>query len=153
VQSRWLPRLVFGLLLAYLLLAVPAGLRNTVLRLRMAARTAGLPVPALRARAFGPDYTAAVDEIRRTIPVGEPYLLSYQDDLGAMLWVRYDLLPRRAIVPRPPGSPFAGANDCWPDQVRWLIVGVGGGRAPLFVERPVRVPPGCPPAPWRKLQP
>src|SRR5215217_6897651 len=87
VQSRWLPRLVFGLLLAYLLIAVPVGLRNTFLRLRMAARTAGLPIPALRARAFGPDYTAAVDEIRRTIPVGEPYLLSYQDDLGAMLWV------------------------------------------------------------------
>jgi hypothetical protein len=149
MQSRWAPRVVFGMLVVYLLIGVSSGLRDTVLRLRAAAGTAGLSAAAVRAQAFGPEYVAAMDQIRRVIPDDQPYLLSYQDDVKAILPVRFDLLPRRAIIRRPPGWHGLG-RDCWPAQARWMVVGVGDGRAPLLLEHPPRVPPGCPPAPWMK---
>jgi hypothetical protein len=148
-MSRMVGRVVLGLLLVYLLIAFAVGLRATALRLRAAARTAGLSAGEMRARVFGPQYVAAVDQIRRTIPVDEPYLLDEMDEPGAMLWVRFDLLPRRAI--RHIRQPLEGsAPDCLREQVRWLIVAAGVGRPPLLLERATRVPPGCPPAPWRK---
>jgi hypothetical protein len=156
--GRWLRRSALGLLAVYLLIAVPVGVRNTVLRLRVAVKTAGLPAGAMRARVFGPRYVAAVDQIRRAIPVGEPYLLSEAgrpyllgelDQPAAMLWVRFDLLPRRAMVLHAPGSPGAPVpGDCWLEQIRWIVVAAGPGRPPLLLERPATVPPGCPPAPW-----
>ena len=148
MPSRWLSRAVLGLLIVYLLIAVPVGVRNTVLRLRAAARTWGLPAGAVRARVFGPRYTAAVEQIRRAIPVDEPCLLRELDEPGAMLWVRHDLLPRRAIRDMVQRGPEQGPGDCWRDQIRWLVVAAGVGRPPVLLERPVTVPPGCPPAPW-----
>jgi hypothetical protein len=143
-------RVVLGLLLLYLLIAIPVGLRATWLRLRAAVRTAGLSAGEMRVRVFGPRYVAAVDQIRRAIPMDEPYLLDEMDEPGAMLWVRFDLLPRRAVRNiRTPPAPRSGP-DCVREQIRWLIVAAGVGRPPLLLERPVRVPPGCPPAPWRR---
>jgi hypothetical protein len=145
-------RVVLGLVLVYLLIAIPVGLRATWLRLRAAGRTAGLSAGEMRARVFGPQYVAAVEQIRRAIPVDEPYLLDEMDEPGAVLWVRFDLLPRRAIrVHRQQLE--SSTPDCTRDQVRWLIVAAGVGRPPLLLERPVRVPPGCPPAPWRRPAP
>src|SRR5689334_21937354 len=92
------PRLIFGLLAVYLLIGVTVGLRNTALRLRSAARSAGLSAEEMRARILGPEYVAAVERVRRAIPVDEPYLLRELDEPGAMLWIRFDLLPRRAIL-------------------------------------------------------
>lgn len=146
MQTRWLSRGVLVLVIVYLLIAIPVGLRNTFLRLRMAVKTAGAPLAEVRAHAFGRRYLAAIAEIRRAIPENDPYLLSELDEPGSFLWVRFDLLPRRAILLRPGGSP---GFDCWRDQVRWEVVAVGSGRPPLFRERLVAVPPGCPPAPWR----
>lgn len=151
MQTRWPARVVFVLVIAYLLIAIPMGLRNTFLRLRVAAKTAGAPIGEVRAHAFGRRYVATIDEIRRAIPENEPYLLSELDEPGSLLWVRFDLLPRRAIVLRSGGSPDP-VFDCWRDQVRWEVVAVASGRPPLFRERPVTVPPGCPPAPWRGPQ-
>jgi|GEM_PF-2796339 len=148
MQTRWPARVVFILVIAYLLIAIPMGLRNTILRLRVAAKTAGVPISEVRAHAFGRRYVAAIDEIRRAIPENEPYLLSELDEPGSLLWVRFDLLPRRAIVLRRGGLPEPDLL-CWRDQVRWEVVAVASGRPPLFRERPVTVPPGCPPAPWR----
>jgi hypothetical protein len=147
-MRTWLARGALALLGLYLLIAIPAGLRNTFLRLRVAAKTAGAPLAEVRAHAFGRRYVAMIDEIRRTIPENEPYLLSELDEPGSLLWVRFDLLPRRAIVLRRGGPPEPGF-DCWRDQVRWEVVAVGSGRPPLFRERPTTVPPGCPPAPWK----
>ncbi|MFY9822548.1 MAG: hypothetical protein WAM82_14280 [Thermoanaerobaculia bacterium] len=149
MQTRWPARIILVLVIAYLLIAIPVGLRNTFLRLRVAAKIAGAPLAEVRAYAFGRRYVAAVDQIRRTIPVDEPYLLSELDEPGSLLWVRFDLLPRRAIVLRRGGSPEPGF-DCWRDQVRFEVVAVGSGRPPLFRERPITVPQGCPPAPWRE---
>jgi hypothetical protein len=147
-RSPWLPRVVLGIVLLYVLIALPVGLRNTFLRLRAAVRTAGLSAGELRPRVFGPRYVAAIDQIRRTIPVDEPYLISEMEEPGAQLWVRFDLLPRRAILLRPAaGSPPPPTPDCWRQQVRFMVVAAGVGRPPLFYERSVTVPPGCPPAP------
>ncbi len=148
MPTRWPARIILVLVIAYLVIAIPVGLRNTFLRLRVAAKIAGAPLAEVRAHAFGRRYVAVIDEIRRTIPVDEPYLLSELDEPGSLLWVRFDLLPRRAIVVRRGGSTDPDF-DCWRDQVRWEVVAVGSGRPPLFRERPVSLPPGCPPAPWR----
>jgi len=152
MRTRWPARVVFVLVIAYLLIAIPVGLRNTYLRLRVAAKTAGAPLAEVRAHAFGRRYAATIDAIRQAIPENEPYLLSELDEPGSLLWVRFDLLPRRAIVPRAGGSPGSDF-DCWRDQVRFEVVAVGSGRPPLFREHPVAPPPpGCPPAPWRGAQ-
>ena len=149
MRSRWLARVILSLLLVYLLIAIPAGLRATWLRLRAAARMTGLSAGEMRMRVFGPQYVAAVEQIRSTIPVDEPYLLDEMDEPGAVLWVRFDLLPRRAI--RFHGQPAeSAAPECVREQVRWMVVAAGVGRPPLLLERAVRVPPGCPPAPWRR---
>lgn len=153
MQTRWPARVVFVLVIVYLLIAIPVGLRNTFLRLRVAAKTAGVPLAEVRAHAFGRRYVATIDAIRQAIPEDEPYLLSELDEPGSLLWVRFDLLPRRAIVLRPGGSPEPDF-DCWRNQVRFEVVAVGSGRPPLFREHPVPPvpPPGCPPAPWREAQ-
>lgn len=146
MRSRWRSRVVFGLVGVYLLVALPVGLRNTALRLRAAARTAGLSAGDMRVRIFGPRYVAAIEQIRRAIPEDEPYLLAEMDEPGAILWVRFDLLPRRAILD---AARSPDASGCWRDQVRWLVVATGSRQPPLFFERPTWIPPGCPPAPWR----
>jgi hypothetical protein len=145
MPSRWPARAALGLLAVYLLAAIPPALGSTARGLRAAARTAGLAAAEVRARVFGRRYVAAVDRIRLAIPVDEPYLLTEQREPGAMLWVRFDLLPRRAVVVQPQTRP----GDCWLEQVRWTVVGVGLGRPPLLLERQPFVPPGCRPAPWR----
>jgi hypothetical protein len=150
MRSRLLPLGALALALAYLAVSVPRALRETGLRLRWAAATAGLSAGDVRQLVFGEPYVAAVEQIRRAIPVHEPYLLAERDPEGSILWVRFDLLPRRAIVVREAGSaaPAPLAHDCLVDQLRWKVVGVSHGRPPLLLERRPTVPPGCPPAIW-----
>jgi hypothetical protein len=144
MRSRLVPLAALGLVVAYLAIAISAGLRNTVLRLRAAAGTAGMAPAAVRARVFGPRYEAAIEQIRRVIPEDEPYLLTERNEPGALLWVRYDLLPRRAMVVEPDSR----QGDCWLEQLRWMVVGVGLGKPPLLYRRQPKIPPGCPPEPW-----
>ena len=150
MPARWRHRLISGILIVYLLIAATVGLRNTVLRLRAAVKTAGLPAHAVRELVFGRRYVAGVDLIRRSIPVAEPYLLSERDEPGAMLWARFDLLPRRAMYLGKVGSLPGDPRNCWVEQVRWMVVAAGVGRPPLLLERTTRIPPGCPPAPWAR---
>jgi hypothetical protein len=150
MRSRWLSRVVFGLLLVYLSVGMLVGLRNTALRLRAAVRTAGLSAGEMRARILGPQYVAAVAQVRRVIAVDEPYLLRELDEPGAMLWTRFDLLPRRAILDIAPPPDMRSA--CLRAQVRWIVVAAGARRPPLLYARPAAVPPGCPPASWRRAE-
>jgi hypothetical protein len=138
-----------GLLSIYLLVGLAVGLRNTALRLRAAARTAGLSAGEMRALVFGREFASAVAAIRSAIPEGEPYLLREVGEPGAALWVRFDLLPRRAILQT---ADLAGGRrrDCLLPQVRWLVVATGAHRPPLLLGRSARVPPGCAPAPWMR---
>jgi hypothetical protein len=145
MRSRLLPLAALATLSVYLAVAMFLGLGNAGLRWRAAARTFGLPPTAVRSRVFGPRYVAGIDRIRRTIAVDEPYLLAEQETPGAMLWVRFDLLPRRAVVIGPPQE---RAGDCWLPQIRWVVVGVATGRPPVLLEQRPSVPAGCPPAPW-----
>jgi hypothetical protein len=145
MRSRLLPLAALAAFAVYLAVAAALGLGNAALRLRAAARTAGLPPAAVRARVFGPRYVTGVDHIRSLIPPDEPYLLAEQDTPGAMLWVRFDLLPRRAVTL---GPPQARAADCWFPQIRWVVVAVATGRPPILLEQRPTVPAGCPPAPW-----
>ena len=148
MRSGWLSRVVFGLLAVYLSVGIAVGLRNTALRLRSAIRSAGLSAGEMRTRILGAEYVTAVERVRRMIPVDEPYLLRELDEPGAMLWIRFDLLPRRAILDIAP--PPDARSACLRARVRWLVVAAGARRPPLIFERPVTVPPGCPPAPWRR---
>jgi hypothetical protein len=145
MRARLLPLAALGTLAVYLAIAIFLALDNAALRLRAAARTAGLAPTAVRSRVFGPRYVAGIDRIRRAIPLDEPYLLAEQDTPGAMLWVRFDLLPRRAVVI---GPPQARTGDCWLPQVRWVVVGVATGRPPVLLEQRPSLPAGCPAAPW-----
>ena len=141
-------RVIFGLLAVYLAIGVAVGLRNTALRLRSAARSAGLSAGEMRTRILGAEYVTAIERLRSMIPVDEPYLLREMEEPGVILWTRFDLLPRRAILDIEP--PPDARSACLRAQVRWLVVATATRQAPLIYERPVTVPPGCPPAPWRR---
>ncbi len=141
-------RVIFGLLAVYLAIGVAVGLRNTALRLRSATRSAGLSTGEMRARMFGGEYVAAIERLRSMIPVDEPYLLRELEEPGVIVWTRFDLLPRRAILDSEP--PADAHSVCLRAQVRWMVVATGTRQPPLIFERPVAVPPGCRPAPWRR---
>jgi hypothetical protein len=135
---------VLGLVVAFVAIALPVGLYSTVRRVLAAAGTVGVPPGPMRARVFGQRYAAAIAAIRRAIPEDEPYFIASRAD-GALVWVRYDLLPRRAVRFE---ALAANRNDCWLAQIRWSVTGLAFGHPPLLLERPVSRPPGCPPAPW-----
>jgi|ERR1700674_5299388 len=141
---RWV---AFGSMAIYLAVAVTLALRQTFLRLRWVVASAGLPPEAVRRGVFGEPYVAAIEGIRRAIPAGEPYLISEQREYS-LAWVRFDLLPRRAIDVRARGW---RPQNCLQAQVRWLVVATGQNRPPLLFALPAGVPPGCPPAPWTGL--
>jgi hypothetical protein len=148
MRSRWLPWVAAGLVAANLAVAIPFGLYNTFLRLRAAVATAGLGPRAMRARVFGRRYTAAIENLRRVIPPDEPYMLEGIGEPGDLVWVRSDLLPRRAVLIHPGEAAGRLLEDCLLRQVRWQVVAVGFGKPPLLLARPADVPAGCPPAPW-----
>ena len=141
-------RVIFGLIAVYLAIGVAVGLRNTALRLRSAVRSAGLSAGEMRTRILGAEYVTAIERIRGMIPVDEPYLIREMEEPGVILWTRFDLLPRRAILDIEP--PPDARSACLRAQVRWLVVATATRQAPLIYERPATVPPGCPPAPWRR---
>lgn len=87
---------LFGLLLA-VSLAWSTG--RAVRRIYWAHLYAGETPLEERYRHFGPDYALAIEEMRRVIPPHGVYALvdADQAELGSVLWVRFDLMPRRAV--------------------------------------------------------
>ena len=87
---------LFGLLLA-VSLAWSAG--RSVRRIYWAFAYAGETPLEERSRAWDPQYAQAIEDIRRTIPRHAVYALVDADPVeeGSVLWVRFDLAPRRAI--------------------------------------------------------
>jgi hypothetical protein len=142
---------VVATVFAYLAFMVCWALGDTSRHLRLAAETAGRSPREVRAMVFGGAYVHAVERIRQMIGRDEPYLVDQVDAsnaLGSMFWVRYDLLPRRAIAARSRAPVSALAGDCWKAQVRWEVVGLSVGAPPLLLARAARVPLGCSAAPW-----
>lgn len=123
---------------AYLVCAVPRAADISLFMLRLPARAAGESLTAARARLFGEEYTRAIEEVRRRIPVGEPYALVAGDgqESGGAYWVRYDLAPRRAVfLGRLNGLRDAAVLGCaLPVEIRQVVVAYAG-RPPRLVER------------------
>jgi hypothetical protein len=98
--ARRPPSAIFALALFGLLLAVSlawsAG--RAARRIGRAWAYAGESRLEERAREFGPAYALAIEEIRRTLPPHAVYALvdADADEEGGVLWVRFDLAPRRA---------------------------------------------------------
>jgi hypothetical protein len=87
---------LFGLLLA---VSVSWSAGRSVRRIYWAFAYAGETPLEERSRAWDPQYAQAIEEIRRTIPRHAVYALVDADPVeeGSVLWVRFDLAPRRAI--------------------------------------------------------
>lgn len=53
-----------------------------------------------RSRLLGPDYALAIEDLRRRVPEDAIYALVDADphEMGSVLWVRYYLAPRKAIL-------------------------------------------------------
>lgn len=87
-----------GLLGLFLAAALPGALQGAWEEVVQAA-SAHESLAEARRRVFGESYTNAIDEIRRTLPADEGYLLVEGGSgmLGGTYWVRYDLAPRRAV--------------------------------------------------------
>ncbi|HBL29590.1 MAG TPA: hypothetical protein DD490_22375 [Acidobacteria bacterium] len=126
---------LFGLLLA-VSLAWSAG--RAARRIGQAWVHAGESRLEERSRHFGPAYALAIEEIRRTIPPDGVYALvdADADEKGGVLWVRFDLAPRRATylgflhdLNRPRTVRQRLVRDA-----RWVIV-ASAERPPVLYER------------------
>lgn len=125
---------LFGLLLA-VSLAWSTG--RAVRRIYQAHLHAGETPLEERYRHFGPEYSLAIEEMRRAIPPHGVYALvdADQAELGSVLWVRFDLTPRRAV--------YLGhlhelnrryARERMVQEVRWVIV-ASVDKPPVLYER------------------
>jgi hypothetical protein len=96
--SSALDWLAIGLLGFFLVAAVPQAMQRAWKMLGLVSETRGESEAEARGRAYGKDFTRAIDEIRRAIPEHGGYLLvdGGQPEEGGVYWVRYELAPRRA---------------------------------------------------------
>jgi hypothetical protein len=136
---KLLARAALGLLLLYLLVSVPRTSFRALRGMVAAARSAGESPLERRRRTDGPEYTEAVEAIRKAIPADGAYVLvngASRDD-GARLWVRFHLAPRRAVYvgnlqglrnPRRSRAPF-------PADLPWVVVARGRGNPPELYGR------------------
>lgn len=92
-----------------------------------------------RIRAYGPEYTRAIEEIRRTIPEGGAYVLisGAPEAEGAPYWVKYDLAPRRAVYLGELRflQPVDRLRKRMPRAARWVVIAYDSYRPPVLIER------------------
>ena len=92
-----------------------------------------------RIRAYGPDYTRAIEEIRRKIPEDGAYILisGVSESEGAPYWVKYDLAPRRAAYLGELRllQPVDRLRNRMPRAARWVVIAYGSYRPPVLIER------------------
>lgn len=92
-----------------------------------------------RIRAYGPGYTRAIEEIRRTIPPDGAYILvsDAPEEDGAPVWVKFDLAPRRVIYLGPLRSlePADQLRKRMHGAARWVVIARGSYRPPELIER------------------
>jgi hypothetical protein len=135
-RSATIALALFGLLLAVSLFWSTG---RAVRRIYWAFAYAGETPLEERSRQFSLEYARAIEEIRRTIPPHAVYALVDADptEEGSVLWVRYDLAPRRAIYLgflhdlREPRT----VRQRLIREVRWIIV-ASVRRPPVLYERP-----------------
>lgn len=92
-----------------------------------------------RIRAYGPEYTRAIEEIRRKIPEDGAYILisGVSESEGAPYWVKYDLAPRRAAYLGELRllQPVDRLRNRMPRAARWVVIAYGSYRPPVLIER------------------
>jgi hypothetical protein len=127
---------LFGLFLAA---SVPTAVERSMGLLALPSHFGGESEAAARARFEGLEYVRAIDEIRRSLPIDEPYLLveAGRPQDGGVYWVRFDLAPRRAV--------YVGqlAELTSADRLRrrltgrqrQVVISYGPGQPPRLVER------------------
>jgi hypothetical protein len=131
--------LAVGLFAVHLAVAVPWALRKSAGAGLQMIRVAGETPFAKRSRTYGPAYVSAIEEIRRTIPPDGAYVLlnGSPEDVGAPIWVKFDLAPRRALY-------LGNAKDLRtierfrrriPRAARWVVIAYGSYEPPVLVER------------------
>jgi len=140
VKARTSFSATFALALFGLLLAVSLSLASvrSVRRIWKAAIYAGETPIEERSRSFNPEYAQAIEEIRRTIPLHGTYALVEADptEEGSVFWVRFDLVPRRAVYLGTLGdlrSPRI-VRERMIREARWVIV-TSVHRPPMLYER------------------
>lgn len=128
--------LALGLFASFLAVALPAALERSEKLVEQAIEHSGETVIEERSRVWGALYTQRIEEIRRLIPLEEPYVLVNGDavDHGAAIWVRFDLAPRRAILLRRGALHRPRlARKRIPGTARWVIV-ASRDRLPELIE-------------------
>jgi hypothetical protein len=134
-----LASLAVGLLALQLAVAVPWALRKSAGAGLQMIHVAGETPSAKRARTYGPAYVGAIEEIRRKIPPDGAYVLlnGSPEDVGAPIWVKFDLAPRRAVY-------LGNVQDLGnvdrlrrriPRAARWFVIAYGSYGRPVLVER------------------
>ncbi len=127
---------LFGLLLA---VSLPWSAGRAVRRIWWAFAYAGETPLEERSRELDPQYALAIEEIRRTIPRHAVYALvdADPDEEGSVLWVRFDLAPRRPVYLgflhdlRNPRT----VRQRLIRDARWIVV-ASVRRPPVLYERP-----------------
>jgi hypothetical protein len=131
--------LAVGLLALHLSVAVPWALRKSAGAGLQMIHVAGETPSAKRSRTYGPDYVRAIAEIRRTIPPDGAYVLlnGSPEDVGAPIWVKFDLAPRRAVYLG--NAKDVGSLDRFrrriPRAARWVVIAYTSYGRPVLVER------------------
>lgn len=129
--------LALGLFASFLAVALPAALDRSEELVDQAIEHSGETVIEERSRVWGAFYTQRIEEIRRLIPLEEPYILVNGDaiDHGAPIWVRFDLAPRRAILLRRGALHRPRlARKRIPGTARWVVVAYQE-RLPELIEK------------------
>ena len=117
--------LALGLFASFLAVALPAALDRSDEFLDQAIEHSGETVIEERSRFWGAPYTQRIEELRRLIPLEEPYVLVNGDavDQGAPIWVRFDLAPRRAVLLRREAlNRPRHVRRRIPKAARWVVV-------------------------------
>ena len=127
-----------ALFASFLIVSLPAALRRSIDCIELARHQAGETALAQRTRVWGAPYTLAIEGIRRAIPRDGVYALVNGDavDMGAPIWIRFDLAPRRAVL-------LGGAAELrdpqrvrrrLPRAARWVVVAYDA-RPPELMDR------------------
>ncbi len=128
-----------ALLAVFLAAALSEALLHSWNEVSRVAERADETLTAARSRLFGESYTRAVDDLRRTLPMDESYLVVDGGSglLGASYWVRYDLAPRRAVFLgwRYELTSASKVRRRLTANLRHVVVAFGNQRPPRLYER------------------
>jgi len=126
-----------ALCVLFLAISAPRAIARAVRNVGAAVEHAGETESAARARVHDPEFVAAIDAIRRALPVDEPYILVETGDRaeGAIFWVRYELAPRRAVLVSGRWIARWLRRNVVANEIRWVVVAGGKEQPPELLPR------------------